>query len=324
MALSTPPMRSAEARCVRLIGDIGGTNARLALARGGAWGELATYLSDDYPTIQACIEDYLADHAGEDRPTEIALAIAGPVAGDRVAMTNHPWSFTKTELKEKFGVKRLEILNDFTANAVALPYLKPEDLEPVGGGTKVGDAPIGVLGPGTGLGVSGLVPAPDKTWIPLTGEGGHITLAASTDRESDVIANLRRRFDHVSAERLLSGDGLVNIYHALCALDGVPTADYKPAQITDAGQRDSQCLEAVDLFCAMLGAVAGDLALTLGAAGGIYIAGGIVPRLGPRFARSRFRRRFEDKGRFRAYLEKIPTLLITNQHPALVGLACMK
>jgi len=308
---------------LRLIGDIGGTNARLALARDGEYGALTAYLSEDYPSIEDCIAEYLATQKPEDKPTEIALAIAGPVDADRVTLTNHPWSFSKRQMQARFGVDRLEILNDFTANAVAVPYLKPEDLEQIGGGAKREGGSIGILGPGTGLGVSGLIQGRDGNWVPIEGEGGHVTMPAADDRESAVLGVLRQRFSHVSAERLLSGDGLVNLYEAISVLNGVPSKAYRPAQVSDAAlaETDAACREAVQIFCAGLGTIAGNLAVTLGATGGIYIAGGIVPRLGPRFVASPFRSRFEDKGRFHDYLARIPTFLITHKNPALVGLA---
>jgi glucokinase len=182
--------------------------------------------------------------------------------------------------------------------------------------------PIGILGPGSGLGVSGLVPAAGA-WTPLAGEGGHVTMPPATERESAILGLMRRRFDHVSAERVLCGPGLVNLYAAIAELDGVPAASYTPAQIADPAQgaADPRCRETVETFCAMLGTVAGNLALTLGARGGVYIAGGIVPKLGPAFDMSQFRNRFEAKGRFRAYLAAVPTYVITHPVPAFVGLA---
>jgi glucokinase len=216
---------------------------------------------------------------------------------------------------------RLEVVNDFTANALALPRLGPRDRRQVGGGLPVAQTPIGVLGPGSGLGVSALVPAAGG-WIPLASEGGHATMPAATDREDAVLSLMRHRFDHVSAERALSGPGLVNLYAALAELDGIPAAGYTPAQITDPaiGAADRRCREATEMFCAMLGTVAGNLAVTLGARGGIYIAGGIVPKLGPVFDMSPFRARFEAKGRFRDYLATIPTYVVTNPVPAFLGL----
>jgi glucokinase len=184
--------------------------------------------------------------------------------------------------------------------------------------------PIGVIGPGSGLGVGGLIPM-DGRWLALSGEGGHITMAPATPRESIVLDHMRQRFDHVSAERLLSGPGLVNLYNTLAQIAGVPAASYSPAQITDpyVAEREPHCREAVEIFCAMLGTIAGNLALTLGARGGVYIAGGIVPKLGPRFAASMFRRRFEDKGRMRPFLAAIPTYVITHPFPAFFGLAAL-
>ncbi|HLJ21126.1 MAG TPA: glucokinase, partial [Stellaceae bacterium] len=198
----------------------------------------------------------------------------------------------------------------------------PEERVAVGGGEAVPDTPIAVLGPGTGLGVSGLIPA-NGVLAPLSGEGGHASMPAADDRESDVLLRLRRRFGHVSAERVLSGQGLVNLYSALADIEGVQVEPYTPAQIADPviGEREPLCGAAVAMFCAMLGTVAGNLALTLGARGGVYIAGGIVPRLGARFVESGFRERFEHMGRFRDYLAAIPTWVVTAGVPAFLGLA---
>ena len=210
------------------------------------------------------------------------------------------------------------------ANALAMPHLEAAELLKIGGGAAVFDAPIGVLGPGTGLGVSGLLRT-GGSWTPISGEGGHATMPAADARESAVIEHMRRRFDHVSAERLLSGPGLVNLYQTLAEIDGVPAASFTPAQIADAhiGESEPLCRAALEMFCAMLGTVAGDLALTLGARGGIYIAGGIVPRLGTRFADSQFRARFEAKGRFQPYLAAIPTSVATSPFLAFLGLRAL-
>jgi glucokinase len=166
-------------------------------------------------------------------------------------------------------------------------------------------------------------PEANPEWVALSGEGGHATMAPATARESAVLDLMRTRFDHVSAERCLSGPGLVNLYNGLAALDGVPAAPYTPAQITDPeiGSHDRLCREATAMFCAMLGTVSGNLALTLGAQGGVYIAGGIAPKLGSRLAESEFRERFEAKGRMRPYLAAIPTYVITHRLPAFLGCA---
>jgi glucokinase len=257
-------------------------------------------------------------------PRQGAIAIASAITGDRVAMTNHPWSFSVQELKARFAFDRFEVINDFTALALALPRLAPEDRQPVGGGSAVAGTPLGVLGPGSGLGVSGLVPS-GKGWIALTGEGGHVTMAPATDREGAVLDRMRQHFDHVSAERALSGPGLVNLYDTLAVIDGVPAKGYTAAQITDLAIRaeDPLCVETTTMFCAMLGTMAGDLALTLGARGGVYIGGGIVPKLGQTFLDSPFRERFEAKGRLRSYLEPIPTFLVTHPLPAFLGCAAL-
>jgi glucokinase len=259
-------------------------------------------------------------------PRAGALAIAAPITGDQVRMTNHPWIFSAKGLRGDLDFERLEVINDFTAQALALPHLGDGDKEKIGGGMGVAGRPLAVLGPGSGLGVSGLVWAGDgapRRWLPLTGEGGHATMPPADPRESAVLAYMHRHFDHVSAERCLSGPGLINLYNALAALDGVPAAAYTAAQITDAatGAADPLCHEATTMFCAMLGTAAGNLAMTLGAQGGVFIAGGIVPRLGDRFAASPFRARFESKGRMSVYLTAIPTYVVTHKLPAFLGCA---
>jgi glucokinase len=195
-----------------LVGDIGATHARFGLVSPDGQLRYSRTLSDEsYATIEDAIVAFLAERGLLPMPRQGAIAIASPITGDRVTMTNHPWSFSILALKERFGFDRLEVINDFTALALALPRLKPEDRLAVGGGSAAVGAPIGVLGPGSGLGVSGLVPS-GSGWIALTGEGGHATMAPATDRESAVLDRMRRHFDHVSAERVLSGPGLVNLY----------------------------------------------------------------------------------------------------------------
>ncbi|HZU89393.1 MAG TPA: glucokinase [Stellaceae bacterium] len=316
-------MRSGEP--VWLVGDIGATNARFGLMSSRrALLHHRIFACEEHPTIEDALALYL-DECGEwPMPRIGALAIASAIAGDRVTMTNHPWSFSIATLCARLGFERLEVINDFTAVALALPHLGAEDRLAVGGGSPAAGAPLAVLGAGSGLGVSGLIPAGDR-WIPLTGEGGHATMAPADGRESAVLDHLRRQFDHVSAERLLSGPGLVNIYRSLAALAGVPARGYTAAEITDpaTGAADPLCRDSTDLFCAMLGTMAGNLALILGARGGVYIAGGIAPRLGRRFLTSPFRERFEAKGRMRSYLAAIPTYLVVHPFPAFVGCAAL-
>jgi glucokinase len=308
-----------------LLGDIGATHARFGLVSPDGQLRYSRTLSDEsYATIEDAIVAFLAERGLLPMPRQGAIAIASPITGDRVTMTNHPWSFSILALKERFGFDRLEVINDFTALALALPRLKPEDRLAVGGGSAAVGAPIGVLGPGSGLGVSGLVPS-GSGWIALTGEGGHATMAPATDRESAVLDRMRRHFDHVSAERVLSGPGLVNLYNTLAPIDGISAKGYTAAQITDLAIRaeDPLCVETTMMFCAMLGTMAGNLALTLGARGGVYIGGGIVPRLGQIFVQSPFRERFEAKGRFQTYLSAIPTFVVTHPLPAFLGCAAL-
>jgi glucokinase len=308
-----------------LVGDIGATHARFGLVSPDGTLLLSRTLADeDYPAIHDAIAAFLAERGALPMPRQGAIAIASPITGDRVAMTNHPWSFSILALKARFGFDRLEVINDFTALALALPRLTPQDRLMVGGGAAVAGAPIGVLGPGSGLGVSGLV-ASGSGWIALTGEGGHATMAPATDRESAVLDRMRGHFDHVSAERALSGPGLVNLYNTLAELGRMPAQGYTAAQITDLAVRaaDSLCVETTTMFCAMLGTMAGNLALTLGARGGVFIGGGIVPRLGQTFVQSPFRQSFEAKGRFQAYLAAIPTFVVTHPLPAFLGCAAL-
>ena len=316
---------TASSETVWLVGDIGATNARFGLVSpDGAIVHSSTFADSDFATLGDAVRGYLAQSRSAVTPRIGCLAIAAPVSGDEIRMTNHPWSFSVAALRGELGFERLEIINDFAAVALALPRLKPNDRMPVGGGTAVAGRPIAVLGPGSGLGASGLIPV-GASWRPLTGEGGHVTMPAATEREDAVLAWMRRHFDHVSAERCLSGPGLVNLYSALAALNGVPAAPYTAAQITDpaTAARDPLCREATAMFCAMLGTVAGDLALALGAQGGVFIAGGIVPRLGARFVESGFRARFEAKGRLSSYLAAIPAYVVTHPLPAFLGCAAV-
>jgi glucokinase len=304
-----------------LIADIGATNSRLALVEGGAVVRVRVFATDDFASVADAIEAYLAAEKPERRPSRAVLAVAAPVTGDRVTLTNHPWTFSIEAMRRHFSWAALRVLNDFAANAIAVPHLSERDRAQIGGGAAVAGAPIGLIGPGSGLGVSALIPSGGATFI--QGEGGHVTMAPADAREAAVLDLMRARFDHVSAERCLSGPGLVNLYNALSELAGERAAPLTAAQITDAGiERDyPRAREARAMFCAMLGTIAGNLALTVGARGGIYIAGGIVPKLGKAFAQSDFRARFEAKGRFQGFMAAIPTYVITHPEPAFLGAA---
>jgi len=311
----------------RLLGDVGGTNARFAWQdhAGAPLRDIVTLPTADHATLADAITAYL-QRLGRAAPPWCAIGIANPITGDRIQMTNCHWAFSISGMQQALGFERLVVINDFTALALALPDLQPAELRQLGGGAAVPRAPVALIGPGTGLGVSGLLAgdAPGR-WLPLQGEGGHVTLAAANPREAAVLQVLRDEFGHASAERAISGQGLEALYAAVCKLDAV--AGFAPLPAAEITQRalagrDAQCVEVLDLFCGFLGSVAGNLALTLGAVGGVYIGGGIVPRLGDAFARSRFRASFEDKGRFRAYLQAIPVYVIHTQvSPALLGAA---
>ncbi|MEE8559645.1 MAG: glucokinase [Alphaproteobacteria bacterium] len=314
----------------RLLADIGGTNARFALQAAGTSPKAFRRLRcADFPDLISAVRAYLAAVQPARAPLEAAFAVASPVVGDRIRMTNHPWSFSIKDVRDGLGLEGLRVINDFEAIAWSVPRLKSRELRKIGRGRARANAPFAIIGPGTGLGVSALIPR-EKGWKALASEGGHVTPAPATDRESEVLGILRRRFDHVSAERLLSGQGLVNLYEALAELEGQTTRrksaarqNMAPEKVTKAAleRSDGIAAAAVAMFCEMLGTTAGNLALTFGAHGGVYIAGGIVPKLGRAFGRSGFRRRFEDKGRFSTYLARIPTYVIAHPRPAFIGLA---
>jgi glucokinase len=308
-----------------LIADIGGTHARFAVVEpDGRIGEMEVLRCREHPGPVEAAQSFLDRLKPSAAPVTGAFAVASALDGDWVDLTNSAWSFSQDEARRRLGLERLTLVNDFTAVALSVRHLSGDDLVALGGGPSVAGAPIAVLGPGTGLGVSGLVPSPSGQWMALATEGGHVTMAAANEREASVLDWLRRRFGHVSAERVLSGPGLVNLYQALCALDGHDPVDgVAPPWVLDNAVSGgcAVCGAALELFFAMLGTVSGNLALSLGAKGGLYIAGGILPRVRQAFAASSFRSRFEDKGRFQPYLAAIPVWLIVHPEPAFAGLA---
>jgi glucokinase len=329
--LAAPQSQTSAA--FSLLGDIGATNARFGLLdTAGKIDCIRVLACRDFAGLGEAVEAYLERVRSDGlellvRPAAAAVAVAGPVTDDQVAFTNHVWFFSQAALKSSLKLDRLLIVNDFTTVAACAPHLAPSDLDCIGGGATADTGQkttIGVLGPGTGLGVGGALPV-DGRWVVLTGEGGHVSLAPSTERESRVLDVMRRRFGHASAERALSGPGLVNLYSILAEIDGVTPKPYIPAQVTEMaiGGGDPHCREALAMFAEMLATKASDLALTLGARGGIYIGGGIVPRLGHAFSAQRFRRRFEQKGRLSPYIADIPSFIIRHPFPAFVGLAAL-
>jgi glucokinase len=313
----------------RLLADIGGTNARFALqAAGAGCADIEVLACRDYDDIGAAMDAYLARAAARghapDGIRHAAIAIANPVEGDFVSMTNHHWRFSIAGLRAARGLETLLVVNDFAALAMALPHLDEAGRERIGStdATPAPGRPIGLIGPGTGLGVSGVVPArgPGGTrWIALAGEGGHASFAPVTRQEVKILDALWEEHGHVSAERLLSGPGLEAI-HRLLAGERLDAAAITARALDGTS---AACRDTVDAFCAVLGSVAGNVALTLGASGGMYIGGGIVPRLGALFHASAFRARFEGKGRLQPYLARIPTWLVTEPYPALRGVAAM-
>ena len=306
----------------RLLADVGGTNARFAIERSARqFDAVAVLPCGSYPSLGAAAAAYLNSEAVRAHAPAIrhaAIAIANPVDGDAVSMTNHTWSFSTAALREELDLSTLLVVNDFTALAMALPHLRPSQRIRVGGGVELPGRTIGLVGPGTGLGVSGIVPV-DGRWAPLASEGGHASFAPTDETEIAIMQQLWRAFGHASAERLLSGPGLELIYRV------VSGAALSAAEVTARARTgvDADCARTVNCFCGILGSVAGNVALTLGATGGMYIGGGIVPRLGAMLAASPFRARFEAKGRLQPYLEKIPTFLITEQYPAFLGVSAI-
>jgi glucokinase len=322
-AVSVPGARQ-HADGPRLLADIGGTNARFALeTEPGEISQIRVYPCAEYPTIEDVLKKYLKD-TKVGRVNHAAIAIANPVDGDQVSMTNFKWAFSIEATRRALGFDTLLVVNDFTALAMALPGLTDAQRLQVGGGSRRQNSVIGLLGPGTGLGVSGLIPADDR-WIALGSEGGHATFAPMDEREDIVMQYARKKWPHVSFERVAAGPGIELIYRALAARDKkrvAPAVD--PAYVVDrAHAGDALALEAVECFCGILGTFAGNLAVTLGALGGLYIGGGVVLKLGDLFLRSSFRERFEAKGRFAPYLANVPTYIITAEYPAFLGVSAI-
>ena len=320
-----------------LVADIGGTNARFGWLDAGA----------GLGTVEHVVTIPAAEHAGPAEAAQVyllqlahqlgasyrpplagAFAVATAVGGDRIVFTNSGWAFSRQETQRALGLDELLVLNDFEALALSLPRLHGSQIRAFGPvrapspTDAVASGALAVIGPGTGLGVAGLVPT-RHGWVAVPGEGGHASLAATDDFETALLAAVHRFYVHISAERLLSGIGLPVMHAAVGHLLGQPAEALTTEQIVERGlaRSDEACSRTVDSFCALLGSFAGNVALILGARGGVYVGGGIVPRLGERFFESRFRERFEAKGRFQGYLQAIPTVLITDTQAALTGAA---
>lgn len=310
-----------------LIGDIGGTNARFALAdpKQPGFSKEATLQCADFASADLAIRQYLED-VGAKSPDVICLAAAGPIVEQRVRFTNNPWSIAASELGERFGIRRVRLLNDFEAIAYSIPFMTESDTLPFGlpepGSLHKEHYTVGILGPGTGLGAVGLRKHAGLL-IPIAGEASHGGFAPESQVQIDMLSALRERYDRVSSERFVSGPGLENIYWAMCKIHGEQRQQLSAADIfaRAADHSDPRAAESVHVFFEILGQVAGDYALALGATDGVFIAGGIVRRYPDLLENSRFRSGFESKGRFRALMERIPTQLILHPEPGLLGAA---
>lgn len=308
-----------------LVGDVGGTNARFALARM-VDGQISidhhqSFPASEHPTFLGGVKAFL--DGCETKPTGGVLAVAGAITNGEVDMTNSPWQISEADLAT-LELNPIRLINDFEALAWGAPIVPEDQLASLGGPVD-GDphSTVAVLGPGTGFGVSALVRDAHGNELAMPTEGGHACFPPGDPIEDEILRILRRRYTRVSIERLICGPGLLNMHRALAEIDGRQTHVDDPAEITDTALRDpnSPCGATLARFCAILGAVSGDIALTTGARGGVFIAGGIAPRILPFLKASPFRERFERKGRFQPYMEAIPTKVILHKHAALLGAA---
>ena len=307
-----------------LLADIGGTYARFAVWKDDELGPVRSLDVRAHATMADAFRFFLAG-LDDGAPIDAAiLAVAGPVESGRCALTNSSWVADASGLQDEFAIPSVRIVNDQEAAAWGLSQFTPSDTRLIGPDTPTIGAPMALLSPGTGLGMACLIPGTPATVV-IASEGGHATLAAATAREEALIGVLRRQFGHVSAERILSGNGLVNLYRAVATIDGVDIVSRAAAEITRAALDGTctTCRTTLDTFCGFLGGVAGDLALLFGARGGVFIGGGIAPRIVEYLCRTDFRERFEAKGRLRRYLAGIPVRIILRPDPAFLGLATL-
>lgn len=306
-----------------LVGDIGGTNARFALVKPGSveLTNVLTLATADFPNIDAAIRCYL-EETGAEKVKRACLALACPVEGDTINMTNNHWQFNRQELIATLELDQLKLVNDFTAMALGMLNLKDNELVEVHAGNSMEHAPRLVIGPGTGLGVGGLIPA-EKDWYPLSSEGGHVSFAPNGEEEMAILGGFFKRYKRVSVERILSGQGLLELYQVLADLRGEKPVCETPAEITAEALADSNSLSfaALDRFFRILASVVGDQVLTLGARGGVYLCGGILPRVRDLLLSSEFSAHMTNKGRFFGYLNAVPVWLCVAENPGLVGAA---
>lgn len=307
-----------------LVGDVGGTHARLALVDPqGHVRHPRTFDNKDYGSLTEVIGDYMDGTVGRRRPPRAVLAVAGPVMDGEIEFTNLDWQVSEGDLLAHFEFEAVKLINDFAAQALACPRLDADDLRLLGGpkGRRAYDCPMLVLGAGTGFGVAGLARS-DRGDVAIATEGGHAGFAPTDDVEVEIWRRFKTKHERVSIERLLSGAGLFEIYEALGAIEGRPGNLANEAMVMKSGLAgEPLASDALDRFAAIMGSVAGDLALSFGARGGVFVSGGIAPRMADRLAAGPFRQRFEDKGRLSDYVAAIPTNLVLHPYPAIVGAA---
>jgi len=306
-----------------LVGDVGGTNARFALVDGqGHIRHPRSFPARDYASLADVMAEYLEQTAGKRRPARAVIAVAGPVVDGEIEFTNLDWRISEGDLLAHFEFEAVKLINDFAAQAMACSLLEPDDLRPLGPELPGSRGPLVVLGAGTGFGVAGLARG-ERGDIAIATEGGHAAFAPYDETEVEVWKRLKARYGRVSIERLLSGPGIFDLYQALADIDGVAAELPDDRAVVEAANNDDdpRAAATIDRFCAILGSVAGDLALSFGARGGVFVSGGLAPRVAERLAVSQFRARFEDKGRLSPYVAEIPTSLVLHPYPAIVGAA---
>ncbi|MEU1426518.1 glucokinase [Nocardia sp. NPDC005746] len=322
--LGTGDLALSKTESLCLVADIGGTNARFGLVSDSRDEprEVRNLRCADYSDLVAAIEDFLGRIPGCPRPEAACVAVAGPVLGDRIRLTNAAWDFSVADSRRRLGLARLEVINDFSALALAVPQLPNEGFVRIGTGIRRYDEPMAVIGPGTGLGVAGLMRS-RHGWIPIAGEGGHADLPVRTEHEAEIARLLRADHGAVCAETALSGPGLVRLYRAVCAVDGVAPTYGRPEKICAAARehRDPLASRTMGVFFGLLGTFAGGVALTFGARGGVLLGGGILPGIADLLAASDFRRRFVESSALPGYLEDVATEIIVAATPALRGAA---
>ncbi|QOL24856.1 glucokinase [Thalassotalea sp. LPB0316] len=306
-----------------LVADIGGTNIRIGqVLDNREIVNIDVFQCRDFPSLADVFTHYLTRNELAQSQLNVCLAIACPAEQDLVVMTNMPWQFSKSELKATLNLNHLLVINDYTAIAHAVPFLTDDQKVQIGRGEALANRPISICGPGTGLGVANVVPS-ENGWVSLGGEGGHVDFAPIDEAEMAILRFLMKKYAHVSYEQLLSGLGIEQIYQALADYQGVEAKPLAAHEISAAAldNTDDLCHQTLEQFCKILGSFAGNLALTLSSFSGVYIAGGIVPRFIEFLKQSEFRARFEEKGRLSPFNQNIPTYVITEAQPGLLG-AC--